>query len=182
MAGHVEFGDDADAAVARVGDDLADLVLRVEIAVGAHLLQLRKSLAFDAEALIVGEVPVEYVELHGGHGVEIALDHGHGHPVAGDIELKAAPGEARHVRDGHGRYDVAARAGLYELKKCLEAMQDAERIERFEPGALRVDGEFVALVFAECLDGLAGAFAADRRVAAAATGSVGSAIPVDFVS
>ncbi len=61
MAGHVEFRNHADAAVARVGDHVADLVLRVVVAVRALLLQLWIALAFNAEALVVREMPVEDV-------------------------------------------------------------------------------------------------------------------------
>ena len=69
-------------AIARVCDDVPHLVLRVEMAVGTELLQVREALAFDAKALIVGKMPVQHVELHRGHGVQIALDHFQRHPVA----------------------------------------------------------------------------------------------------
>ena len=57
-------------------------VLRVEMPVGAELLKLREALAFDAKALIVGKMPVQHVELHRGHCVQVALDHFDRHPVA----------------------------------------------------------------------------------------------------
>jgi hypothetical protein len=61
VAGDVEFWDHADAAVVRVGDQVADFILRVEHAVGAHAGELGKYFALDAESLVVGEVPVQDV-------------------------------------------------------------------------------------------------------------------------
>ena len=73
VARHVELGHDAYAALARVGDYLARLRLRVEEAVGAEACETRKFFALDAEALIFREVPVKDVELDGGHRVEVAF-------------------------------------------------------------------------------------------------------------
>ncbi len=74
MARDIEFRHNANTALAGICDDFASLLLRVEEAVGAHSGQLGEDLALDAEALIVGQVPVEDVELYGGHSVERALD------------------------------------------------------------------------------------------------------------
>src|SRR5690348_7390683 len=53
VAGDIELGDHADAAVAGVGDHVAYLVLRVVESIGAEFMQLGEALAFDAETLIV---------------------------------------------------------------------------------------------------------------------------------
>src|SRR5207253_11087909 len=95
---HVEFGNYADAAVMRVGDDLARLFLRIEETVGAHPGQLGESFAFHAKPLIFAEVPVEDVELHRGHPVEGPLENVDRHEVASAVDQKATPAEARCIR------------------------------------------------------------------------------------
>ena len=50
---HVEFRDHANAALARIRDHVADLVLRVVEAIRAHFMQLGEFLALNAEALIL---------------------------------------------------------------------------------------------------------------------------------
>ncbi len=86
MAGNVELRDHANAAIVRVGDEVADFILRVEHSVRSHAGELGELLALGAEALIVGKMPVEDVHLHGGHAVEIALEHVDGDEVAADVD------------------------------------------------------------------------------------------------
>ena len=69
MTGHIELRHNADATGARIADNLPRLFLGVELPVGPHAGQLRKYFALDAEALIVGKVPVEDVQLDGRHAV-----------------------------------------------------------------------------------------------------------------
>ena len=83
------------------------------------------ALALDAEALVVGEVPVEDVQLDRGHGVEIALDHFDRHPVARHIEHQAAPGEARLVFDVDGGRFEAIGAERDQLRKGRESVKGA---------------------------------------------------------
>ena len=127
VAGNVELGDHADAAIVRVGDQVANLGLRVEHAVGAHAGELGKHFALDAESLIVGQMPVQHVHLHGGHAVEIALEHVDGNEVAADVDQRAAPGEAGLIFDGDGGDGESGGRDLHELKKCLQAVKRAER-------------------------------------------------------
>ena len=91
-----------------VRDHVAHLLLRVVLAVGAHLLQLGIPLALDAEALVFAEVPVEDVHLHRGHAVDVALDHVDRLEVAAHVDHQAAPGEARLVLNVDERKVVAA--------------------------------------------------------------------------
>jgi hypothetical protein len=63
------------------------LLLGVIETIGTELLQLRKVPAFDAEALIVGEMPMKDVQLYRGHPVQIALDHLDRHPVPRDVQM-----------------------------------------------------------------------------------------------
>ena len=83
---HIEFRDDADAAIARVGDHVADLFLRVVQAVRAQSMQLWKLFALDAEALVFREVPVEDVHLHGFHSIKISPDDVEGNEMPRGID------------------------------------------------------------------------------------------------
>ena len=58
-------------------------------------LELGEWLALDAESLVVGEMPVEDVHLHGGHAVEIAFERVHWDEVAADVNQEAAPRKTR---------------------------------------------------------------------------------------
>src|SRR3989442_7454021 len=59
VARHIEFGSHANASIARVGDHIAHFALRVIQPVGAHLVQLGKFFALDAEALVFRQMPVK---------------------------------------------------------------------------------------------------------------------------
>src|SRR6267378_2775608 len=95
VAGHVEFGDDANAAVAGVGDEVANFVLGVVETVGALRVKLGEFLAFGSEALVFGEMPVEDVHLYRFEAVDIAFEDIEGDKVAGYVDHEAAPGETR---------------------------------------------------------------------------------------
>jgi hypothetical protein len=125
VAGHIELRNHANTAVAGIGDDLAYLIVGIVLAIGAHLLQLGKTFAFDAESLIFREVPMEDVELDGGHAVEGALHVRQRNPVACDIQHQAAPGEARMVFDGHRRHAETAGIQIDQLHKGGHAAQHA---------------------------------------------------------
>src|SRR5690606_19568282 len=116
VAGHVELGHHHDVAFAGVGDDVADLVLGVPAAVraglagigvgaglagrdpaAADLHQLRVLRDLDPPALVVGQVPVQYVELVPGHRVDQLLDLVDRLEVPCRVEHQPAPGKARRV-------------------------------------------------------------------------------------
>ncbi len=61
VAGNVELRHHADAAIVRVGDEFANLVLRIKHSVGTRARQLGKHFALDAKSLVVGEMPVQHV-------------------------------------------------------------------------------------------------------------------------
>ena len=86
VAGHVEFGNDADAALVGVGDAGREFFLGVIEAVGAVFVQLGESFAFDAEALIFGEVPVEDVHFYGFHAIDVAAQDFERDEVAANVE------------------------------------------------------------------------------------------------
>ena len=138
MAGHFDLRDDGDESRGGIGDDLADVVLRVEAAVGCGVKCPFAAVAagvaddgffapgadvgeagvffdFDAPALIFGQVPVKDVHLVHGQQVDVFFDELFGHKVAADIEVHAAPWEAGIVRDadaGDRPGDVAHLARL----------------------------------------------------------------------
>src|SRR5579863_8573219 len=149
MARHVEFGNHPNTSVVGIIDDAADFVLRVVEAVGAESLELRKELRFDAEALIVGQVPMEDVEFHGGHAVEVAADDGGGHEVAGNVDEKAPPGEAGMVVDGDAGNSPPVLGVGDELREGFESVESAEWIGRGDFSFPALDGEMVALVLVD---------------------------------
>src|SRR5436305_14942973 len=88
---NVELRHDTYAALSGVRDNFARLVLRIEKTVRAHLMKLRKLLALDAKALIFSQVPVQDIELDGGHRVQVALQDLHRLKVSPDINQKPTP-------------------------------------------------------------------------------------------
>ena len=164
VAGHLELRYDADAAVARVLDDLARILLGVEEVVGAEAGEFGIELALDAEALIFGEVPVEDVELDGGHAVEGALDDVHRLEVAATVDHEAAPGKPGRIVDrDDGEYIVIA-GGLGELNERFQAVHRSYYRIGFNIDTGGCDGKRVGLVLGDGLDLLAWAFDGDREL------------------
>ncbi len=125
MAGKVDFRDDGDAAFGSVLNYVAELLLGVEAAVAdavvglpvfpdnrtvspsAYLSEAGISLYLYPPALIVGEVPVESVELVGHHNVDVLLGLLYGPEVARAVKVHSAVAEAGLVKDfGAGEYPV----------------------------------------------------------------------------
>src|SRR5882672_4537327 len=65
--------------------------------VGARFMEFRKFLALGAEPLVLREVPVENVHLHGFHAVQIAANHFERDEMARGIHHQTAPRETRLV-------------------------------------------------------------------------------------
>ena len=80
----------------------------------------------DAEALVVRQVQVQDVQLHGGHGVEIALDHLDGLPAPRHVDHEPPPWESRPVPDRGRRKKPAVLVPLGQLQERLEAVEGAE--------------------------------------------------------
>ena len=168
MAGHVDLRQHLDVALGGIGDDVGDLLLAVVAAVGtrqsagrieagiaagdaaaAHFGQARVLLDFDAPALVVGQVPVEEVELVQRHRVEHALDLVHAVEVPGRIEHVAAPAKARRVLDPQrGQVEIAAGSaggGLDQLPQRERTVIQAGRVAGDHRDALGIDGQAIAL-------------------------------------
>ena len=155
MAGHLDLGHDRHEAGAGVGDDLADIVLRVEATVrlaveppsgrilvrppddrlpapGAHLGEPRVLLDLEAPPLVVGQVPVEAVELMQRRELDVLLHELFGHEVPSHVEVHAAPREPGHILD-RDRGDAprdAAHLALPEDRGREELAQRPDPVER----------------------------------------------------
>ena len=158
MAGSVELRDYPNAAIVRVGNEVADFSLRVVQPLGPHLLQLRKSLALHAEALIVREMPVQNIHLHGSHAVEIALQHLNRDQVAADVNEQAAPREARLVFDRDDGDRESGGGRLNQLEKSLHSVKNAERSRCRKRRAGAANRKFVRFILPELLDLVATVF------------------------
>src|SRR5512141_2013631 len=120
MAWHLDLGNDAHETLACVGDDLTNVVLRVEAAVSlvvedggrrianlvsddgavaprADVGEARVLLDLDAPSLVVREMPVEGVHLMQREEVDVLLDELLRHEMACRVEMHAAPAEPRPV-------------------------------------------------------------------------------------
>jgi hypothetical protein len=91
---------------------------------GAHFGEPRVFLDLDPPALIVGQVPMEGVELVARHLVEQGFDEGHGLDVPGAVEHQAAPGEAGAIFDAYKRQALGRPAvRRQQLKQTRRAMK-----------------------------------------------------------
>lgn len=152
-----------------IGDHVADLLLGVEATVrmllatdridaavtgwqaaAAHLGQLRVALDLHAPALVVGQVPVEGVELVRGHRVEHALDLVQALEMPRRVEHEAAPAETRRVLDLHHRQHAVAAAGG-ELGEGGCAIEQAGLVAGLDHHALR--GAVQRVAFAAVAEG-----------------------------
>lgn len=153
-----------------VGDDFADVVLRVETAVrglvpqfggavavfgarapGAHFGEPGVALDLDAPALVVGEVEVEDVQFVGGQQIEHAQHAVLGHEMPRHVEHQTTPAEARAVLDlgepdlrGGGAFPRARRADGRAAER-LGAEELAEGLRSPEHSGRAAPGEPYAL-------------------------------------
>src|SRR3954452_3462921 len=126
VSGHIEFRDDTNATIVGIGDEVTNLILRVVKAVGAQLLELGITLTLDAETLVVGQVPVKDVQLHGGHAIEIAVEDLDRQEMAAYIEHQTTPGKARLILNGERRDGESLGGHFHELQECLETAHGTE--------------------------------------------------------
>ena len=121
VARKVEFGNDLDVAFGGISHDLLEILLGIKAAIalfprivsrhqglvgaapGADLCQAGILLDLDPPAVVVGQVPVELVDLVIGQEIEVAQDVFLVEEGAGNVEHAAAPGEAGLVDNAHAR-------------------------------------------------------------------------------
>src|SRR5437879_2699290 len=154
MARHLDLRHDRHEARGGVGDDLADIVLRIEATVGlaveaprgrvldlstderltaprAHLGETRVLLDLEAPPLVVGQVPVEAVELMERREIDVLLHELLRHEVTGHVEVDAPPREPGRVLDRNrgdapcdtGRLRLPEARGREGLPQCLEPVE-----------------------------------------------------------
>src|SRR6267378_6417680 len=128
MARHLKLRDNTDAAIMCVGHELANLSLCVILPVGPCFLQPGKTLALDAETLVVIQVQVQDIHLHRCHSIEVALEHVQRNEVATNVNEQAAPGESRLILNCHDRHGKSVCGDFHQLKEGLKAVQNAQRI------------------------------------------------------
>ncbi len=151
MARHLKLRDDADAAIVRVGHELANLALRVIQAVGPCLLQLGKALALNTESLVVVQVPVQDIHLHRRHPIDIALEYLQRNEVAANVNQQAPPDELGLIVNRHRGSGKTIRGRFHQLKECLKAVQHAQRSGRGELRTGFRDYQLIRFILAESL-------------------------------
>ena len=150
VAGHVYLGHDGDVAIGRVAHDIAHLVLRVETTVADRLSCFRVDAGrtrrnapsadlgqawifpdLQSPALVVGQVPLQDIELVQGHCIDEQLDLVRCLHVPRGIEHQAAPGKSRLVfdvlRPQPGR-PAPRRVGRCQLQQTGCAVEQAVRL------------------------------------------------------
>ena len=149
VARHVELGHHADPALARVSHHGADFGLRIVMAAGTELLQTRIAFALHAKALVVGEVPVEDVQLHRGHRIQVALHHLDRHPMARNVHQQPAPREARPVVNAHRWRLEAGGSGLDQLRESFQPVQRAIHSGGLQQRPFGRDRKLVGFILAQ---------------------------------
>ena len=127
MSRDIELGHYPDAAVAGVGDDLAHLVLGVVAAIGPQLVKLREDLALDPEALVLGKVPVQDVELDRRHPVQRSLQRRQRQKHPPGVQQQPTPGKPGRILDCQRRHAEAVSLCLDQLQEGLDAPERADR-------------------------------------------------------
>lgn len=110
---------------------------------GTHGGQLGEGLDLKAPPLVIGEVPVEAVELVEAHLLEQALEGGDGVEVAGTVEEDAAKTEARCIP--HRQAGQALSVLQRPLGQAHQPVSPARLAGGPDDDLLRGDGELIPL-------------------------------------
>src|SRR5262249_13197184 len=117
-----------DATIGCISDQVTNFGLRVIHTVRTHLAKSGVAFAFDAESLTIRQMQVQDIHFHRGHSINVALEHVHRKVVTPDITQQSPPSKAWVVIDDDSGNIKSIRPGLDQLKKGLQAMQNAKRI------------------------------------------------------
>src|SRR5881398_3183316 len=79
-------------------------------------------------------MPVKYVELDSGHGVQVLFENLERNEVAADVNHQAAPSETRPVVNDYRRNSEAFIGDVHQLQECFESAHDAESGRRIQSG------------------------------------------------
>ncbi len=110
-------------------------------------MKLRIAAALDAKALILGEVPVQDVELQRRHAVEVSFEDLRRNPMTRHVDQQPAPGEARAIVDPDGGDAKLGLAGFHQLQERLEPAQHPVRRRGAQARRFRRHLQLVRLVF-----------------------------------
>ena len=167
MTGQVYLRQHVNVAFCRIGHHLFHLFLSVVAAVvgvvilaaaqvahhgtvahRTYFIQLGIFLAFDAPALVVGQVPVEGIHVVQSQQVDVFLHELHGEEVPAHVEVHGAVGEARFiVHYGSGQqYALALGHGRQRLTQGLYAVENSLLGAPFYPDTFFRHGEAVAFL------------------------------------
>src|SRR5215467_13259764 len=70
---NIKLRDNANPSLPSIFNNFFGLFLRIKQTVRTHLMQLRKFFTFDPETLILSQMPVEDVQLHGCHRIQVSF-------------------------------------------------------------------------------------------------------------
>ena len=168
VARHINLGDNGDVAFGSVAYNLACVVLCVVArnrhvvvlarvgggdgarALRANLCKLRILLYFNAPALVLGEVPVEVVDVVHGEHVDELLEVVDAEEVATAVDHKRTVGKARSVADVgcRQRYLLGVLNDRQSLHDGLQAIEHASVCCAFKHNGLLRHVETISLVAA----------------------------------
>src|SRR6516162_4575442 len=129
---HIKLRHDTHTTVARIRDQVPDFLLGVVKAVRTVFLEFGKPAAFEAETLVIRQMPVKYVHFYGFEAVDVSLDHFNWNKMPAGVNHQSPPGKARLVLNADGRDGKSIRRDGNELKEGLQAMKCSERICRMQ--------------------------------------------------
>ncbi len=178
-----------------MGEEAAHLVLRVVAGIGLggaarlgdHLLpgaalradvdEFGDRLDLQPPALVVGQVPLEDVQLVPGEDVEMAGDRGERIELARDVEMAAAPGVTRRVGDralpGEGEAVGAGASAVKDLGEGDEGVEAARIVGGLERHTILGEDEAIGVAFRFAAVGKADRQPAGDRRQGKALGVVG---------
>ena len=150
VAGHVNLGNEANAAGAGVAEEISDVLVGVLLALRIGILgHLRESLELDGPGLGVVEMPVENVQLGEGQSVDLLAEFLDGEEITASVKHNAAPRVDGLVNDADGLLDNQAIVVLDD--KLLPSCEACERApdslcHDFESVGALLDDERVRLI------------------------------------
>ena len=160
---HLDLGNDINLPGGGIGHDPADIALRIEapvdgaVGLGANAPELRQTGIFpdlNGPELVVGQVPVELVQLVHGHHVQQLLDLLHRAEMTARIEHHPAighPGRIAYLHAGDRKLHAGNRRraldpGGQQLHERLHAVEDAGARRGDQLDAVGRDGQFIPLL------------------------------------
>ena len=130
---HLDLRDDRHKAILRIADDLADLILRIEATVATaisfdtpstDLSQAGILLDLNTPALVLGEVPVELIDLKHRDDINVLLHLVYREEVAAYIDHHTAILKGRLIRNTNGRDRPRCRGESPDLNCRLDLCRE----------------------------------------------------------